>query len=1459
MTRRPLYWPRQGLGDRAYGKQPGLTTREGRNVRNRDPQGDEERRGAQRPGWLRFVDEQFGRPQAFGHTMRPVSLKTWTEWDGTGGAPTQEWEEITPGEVVAYDADVDSQGNLWVLDGSEVLVKYNSAGKRLAEIPLALQSVEELARRVRVDDLDAVYVALSRTTGALAGRIQRWKRIDEGEEEYERAWQVEVDGSVTDFDVRDGELRAVLEYEGDGGIFSKCVAYGNLFGFEPAFEGEWQVPRPANGVTINSKGQALTSSPANPDRGTIPGGEGFTQRGEGWTPHLLPNADQRIYSWLDIDNVWGIADGSPVEEWADRRDLAYEQALGYDRIKDLEPRHMFRQAKDSGGDPFRRPPLFRAHGMALGPALRFDGDADTPGKNVYDGPNDVLVTGVMLQSRHSEASDPKINADDERTKARSILPPFENAKYSLHMVVRLDRRDEPSVLLGQNGKTPFGVVVNGGEQALADPTSAGAAKSGYLGILMGGKDSGGSATITGGTSIKEARWDQYTDASGTFDNESNAVVLSLISNGGNNGDWYLRVNGVAIDKWQVAEDPMAHFGPDDPYTILGAAYRRPVKVKGELWRDLYPTYEWASLFGSVTDIICVLADSSADTSPHDQAVDVPDAASGFSGSIDQTSALADWTTATEVEVIEGWLAGKRGISHVLPNGYANGLKTGAFWHNHPFGGVGNWPIDGAYSGAQVPEDTRNLLSPEPVLAKWSPGGELLWAFTGPGVGYAAAVDEEDDVLTIGEFLDQGVTSAPVLRKILDKGPRYETNSPYTAKLEITAIPADGDYLEFDDDGGGANPTVRFSFWRTGGANDPPPANTATSKWVHGDPNDATALFNLQVAMHAARLAGELEIGTALDYPVLTLFREDTQPAAVVISSGAPFVVTSWSGGDSNGDAWEVYATAAEAPSYPYPRLFVDGAGDLYVPFVTPSRSNHVDKYDGEGNGDGTTTRKWRLSVDLSGISGQIQTYAVVGDPKIPDYGDDDVTGPRYLYVLSDATSSEANYGVVPTLRKYELTSDAPSGATSARDHHTILVEGGNVRRIRRGLPSSLIASSVFSASVRVDVAELDSQLFMFDGFKPRVYLPKDLAVREFSATTGGEVPKDATLAVGWNGRLTVAGIASRPSDVMMSAKGDAYDWDPNRQYSERPPAFFLGDSRIGLVPDVVRGLIPLQDDLLLIPCDHSIRRLTGDPWDGAQLDLVVEGAGMPHGRAWAKDRFGGAYLFDSIGGKVYRVTATGFDAITDAAIEGKLRQVNLATHRPELLWDEYRGGLFLFLIPIAVSSEPIESYFWERREGAWWSDIPSDFTLNPTTSTVLDGDDPQDRIVLIGTEGGRVLYHSDSAVDDDGSAIESSVILGPAMSPDATREARFKGLEVVLAEGRDGCRWEMYSSDSPDALGPRRASGDLRSGRNPRHNRAQARGSNVWVRLVNDLAGESWGFNSAQVGMYMAGRKRVRR
>jgi hypothetical protein len=364
-----------------------------------------------------------------------------------------------------------------------------------------------------------------------------------------------------------------------------------------------------------------------------------------------------------------------------------------------------------------------------------------------------------------------------------------------------------------------------------------------------------------------------------------------------------------------------------------------------------------------------------------------------------------------------------------------------------------------------------------------------------------------------------------------------------------------------------------------------------------------------------------------------------------------------------------------------------------------------------------------------------------------------------------------------------------------------------------GTPPLSIAGIVRSASN-------GQKQWFADGVNRRFFTPVTNSVEDWEATAGllpvdddGNYPR---LICTWRGRIVEAGLLGDPQNWFMSAVGDPTDWDYSPASTTPTQAIAGAVGNIGLTGDVITGLIPYTDDTLIFGCDHSIRILRGDPMNGGFLDLVTEAIGVAWGEAWAIDPEGSVW-FVSNRNAVYTMVPGQQPVRRSFPIDGELRNLDPGQTVFRLIWDDTTQGMHLFCTPL-LGPLPATHYFWEARTGAWWKDRYADDLYNPAACCTIDGNNPGDRVAVIGSWDGYVRAIDRTATKDDRKRIESYVLIGPILTPDMD-EVMLHEIQGLLGEQSEDVTFEVYVGRSSEAAISSAPvfSGTWKAGRNLTH------------------------------------------
>ena len=384
---------------------------------------------------------------------------------------------------------------------------------------------------------------------------------------------------------------------------------------------------------------------------------------------------------------------------------------------------------------------------------------------------------------------------------------------------------------------------------------------------------------------------------------------------------------------------------------------------------------------------------------------------------------------------------------------------------------------------------------------------------------------------------------------------------------------------------------------------------------------------------------------------------------------------------------------------------------------------------------------------------------------------------------------------------------APGGgvqtSSSGRVVTLVTVSEGNVKVADAGA-TSYTAPTGYAAALNtsgvVFAAPNVQKLWFADGTNWKYYDPATNTVSAWTASAGS-LPVDADnnaprLIETWRGRTILSGLLRDPQNWFMSKVGDPLYW----QYSPLSPSptdpIAGNNSTLGKVGDVITALIPFSDDVLFFGGDHTLWMMRGDPLAGGDIHLISDAIGVAWGRAWCKDPYGAIYFVSNRMG-IYKVSPSSMPQRISQQIEQLLSTVNTGSNTISLAWDDRFQGLHVF---VTRTSGPYRAnhLFWEMRTGAWWLDTFENIYQNPLCCTVFDGNEPDDRVTLIGSWDGYIRFLNPDATKDDGYAIASSVVIGPLLTKDLDA-LLLKELVAVLGEDSGDVGYAIYVGSTAEA------------------------------------------------------------
>ena len=1354
----PVRWPAQGRNDaEAFSAQPPLTTRDELNVCDLDSTTGR-MRGATRSGLSKYVSTQVA--------AAPIKRGLAVAYDGakftyqseTSGTVEVSWSVVLPSKTDCLAVAADKWGNCYATDGLTGIVKYNPDGRLVWRIDLPVDRTL-VVRALFVDDIGNVYAATSDTgyvdvvgsiytstaltlsaftqgQGDVTGsRIWKYRQLwdpEQTKDEFDKvitkhtelAWAnaIAPGAFVEQMVVRGGVLYTAQNRPHDW--HAEVVAYANIDTKSPEELLRVEVPFPVNGIAVKS-GSIFTVHESFANRGLTPSAPNATAHAIDWTPKNLTDWKTRIWAWYDASKITSLDTNSGSAELKDN-----DQVLIW-RDQTENGRDLYCPLSNWTEGNFTDiiPPRYRKQsGIGGKPALVFDG---------FTGSGESLINPARVNGLRSY-SNAGASALDKKQQ-RTMLPGYSGCKFAVFLVIKPSKTTTitrmPVFDQHNTSDGNWEVMLEANAVQSAVDSDAMSTSEGKLLIRerAAGGANGEDGLSTTGTGANEFPYHGTYDAvpSGFSVSPGVAIVSWVNTAGGANTSLY-RVNGNALDKYTSKAWTTA--GPE--YTSIG--YRHAFASSG--------ADHWFA--GEIAEILVL---DFYDDATNDVLSAPPYPGSAFSIS----------NSYSELEKIEGYLAHKYGMAHVLPN------------HEYvaPAGSI----ADSATVGV----------------------GPAKWPHSYPLVASTATVN-------------------PIAADAPKGGPPRATGLD-TQSSKFTDLNHTGEILAKWDSAKG---DIRWVL--------------KSSSTIGGIGYGVVATADGNVFTFGAKASGNNII------------------SRLTIDAGESPTTT---------DAYS-YAAGGAGWDYKYFRAQVTKHNFLVAPYYEIGSTNHTIQFNNVGTSG--TVVALPIFVDVT-VGAQIQeAHAVAFDPRIPEFPETDTAGninlawtgvtiadqprPEFVYVGTRlAAAGQA------TLHKLRLVDKTPTTAAERRFVYAAVANGDIKTFTSSAVATPTGGSGSFdTASQWIDAVSAFGKGWFTDGRTDKKLDPKTATVSNWTSKSSGKGPTGRLLAF-WNGRIVRSRDPNNPTLWHMSAYGNPEDWDFVEKISGGvvTQAVSGGEPGFSPCPDIVNMLAPWRNDALVFGCDHSFWVMTGDPRYGGTFQNLNVPVGSGFGHCWAMDDEGALYVFKNTGG-VLRFFAGGFQSITDRSIERQMESIAFGTNHIQLVWDDREKSLHVFQEPFASGGTALTHWRWEKRTGAWWTNqYPT--TMQPASALVIDGDAAGDRVMLLLGQDGYVRQWSQTAADDDGTAIKSRVTI-ELEPPDERFMWRWSGLSMEFATSLHAPHVQFLSSDQAEVLEDPEGDHPMQPGANDTlfH---PIKGRKCHVRVYSD---RRWAFERGQINAYRAGRVRQR-
>lgn len=369
----------------------------------------------------------------------------------------------------------------------------------------------------------------------------------------------------------------------------------------------------------------------------------------------------------------------------------------------------------------------------------------------------------------------------------------------------------------------------------------------------------------------------------------------------------------------------------------------------------------------------------------------------------------------------------------------------------------------------------------------------------------------------------------------------------------------------------------------------------------------------------------------------------------------------------------------------------------------------------------------------------------------------------------------------------------------------------------------------------------------------------------------GTMPNKAYLGCLYRGRPITSGDPEHPEQWYMPRQANPWDWAYLAGDAGTPVKGQAADA--GKLGDIIRCLISYKDDYLIFGCATSIWYLSGDPSYSGDLGALDLTTGMFGANSWCWDGAGTLYFWGTNG--FYKTTIPGVpECLSAIALPDLVKDedADSSSHRITMAYDRRDYGIHICITKLSDGSN--SNYWYDLKTEGLFPEVYASNQCGAYSLFYYDANDPAYRNVLVGCKDGYIrkfdkTSKSDVKSDDSNQLIDSYVVLGPLQLSDSINDGTLCNINIVSAGGISGggddsndIDFSVFSSRTSEHItkdvtaATAKYSGVFNSPGYQKGNkdRRKARGRFGAVKIGNDTAEETWGFEKLTLDVKQIGR-----
>lgn len=387
-------------------------------------------------------------------------------------------------------------------------------------------------------------------------------------------------------------------------------------------------------------------------------------------------------------------------------------------------------------------------------------------------------------------------------------------------------------------------------------------------------------------------------------------------------------------------------------------------------------------------------------------------------------------------------------------------------------------------------------------------------------------------------------------------------------------------------------------------------------------------------------------------------------------------------------------------------------------------------------------------------------------------------------------------------------------ADGAHQNHVYVIADGDLSIIEDGSVSTVDAVLLwedgeemfwedgetidFDSTVSSTVPGADAAAFSMAMHGNKLYIA-DSSLKRYDPKTGivetvvaseGTIPTSQPIVAAYRDRIILGGA---DHIWYASRMGDPTDWSLADEMTDQARATAGQAAVAGGLSGVIKAIIPHLDQFLVLGTNSSLHVMRGDPTTGS-IVTVSETIGPMSRWAWAKSEEGLMVFLSKDGVYAWTVGSSSHPTrFSEERVPEELRNIDPETTTIAMAYDVIHRGFHLYLKPASGAGTH------------WWLDIESraiwpmrlQTTHQPDAVSVHYTENALP-LVLLGCDDGYIRNYDGDVTTDDGTAIQSHVILGPfRLAGDDTTDAMLTELQGSIS---GTLTWRVFADKSAEEV-----------------------------------------------------------